>query len=112
METVVTNKKGSGKTAQIPGYRIAGKTGTAQQVVNGSYKDDNQKITSFVGILPVDGKHRYVVFAAIDRPKGGKNALGSTVAAPVVKTVMESLISIEGIPPSDPSQVGKEPKVK
>jgi cell division protein FtsI (penicillin-binding protein 3) len=111
METVVTNKKGSGKTAQIPGYRIAGKTGTAQQVVNGSYKDDNQKITSFVGILPVDGKHRYVVFAAIDRPKGGKNALGSTVAAPVVKTVMESLISIEGIPPSDPSQVGKEPKV-
>jgi cell division protein FtsI (penicillin-binding protein 3) len=110
METVVTNQKGSGKTAQIPGYRIAGKTGTAQQVVNGSYKDDNQKITSFVGILPVDGKHRYVVFAAIDRPKGGKTALGSTVAAPVVKTVMESLISIEGIPPSDPSQVGKEPK--
>lgn len=109
METVVTNKKGSGKTAQIPGYRIAGKTGTAQQVVNGSYKDDNQKITSFVGILPVDAKHRYVVFAAIDRPQGGKNALGSTVAAPVVKTVMESLISIEGIPPSDPSQVGKEP---
>ncbi|MBE9067140.1 penicillin-binding protein 2 [Leptolyngbya cf. ectocarpi LEGE 11479] len=98
MEAVV--ESGSGQPARIANYRLAGKTGTAQKANEyGEY--GNGRLVSFVGILPVENP-RYVVLAVIDEPLG-ENAYGSTVAAPLVKSVVESLVVMAGVPPSDGS---------
>ena len=93
METVV--EKGSGIGARIDGYRIAGKTGTSQKAKNGVYT--NKKVCSFVATLPVNDP-KYVVLVVIDEPSKSF-AYGSTVAVPVAKEIIESLIVIEKIPP-------------
>jgi len=105
METVVD--KGSGTGVKIEGYRIAGKTGTSQKAINGSYT--SKKVCSFVATLPVN-EPKYVVLVVIDEPSR-PYAYGSTVAVPVVKEIIESLIVIEKIPPKtqDQEMIVKKP---
>ena len=93
MESVVDN--GSGKGAKIDGYRIGGKTGTSQKAINGRYT--KKKSCSFVATLPINNP-KYVVLVIVDEPSKAY-AYGSTVAVPVAKEIIESLIVIEKIPP-------------
>ena len=83
LESVVTN--GSGRSAYIEGYRVGGKTGTAQKVENGAYLVGNY-ILSFIGFLPADDPE-IVVYVAINNPKRVVQ-YGGVVAAPVAKSIL------------------------
>ena len=95
LESVVAS--GSGKNAYIENYRVGGKTGTAQKVVNGSYLDGNY-ILSFMGFMPADDPE-IVVYVAIDNPKG-VTQYGGVVSAPIARNVLLSAIDILDIEPS------------
>ena len=87
LESVVS--LGTGRNAYIDGYRVGGKTGTAQKVNNGVYMTGNY-IVSFIGFLPANDP-KVVVYLAIDNPKG-ITQYGGTVSAPIVKNIMEDAI--------------------
>ncbi len=96
LETVVAY--GTGRNAYIEGYRVGGKTGTAQKVKDGHYLTGNY-ILSFIGFLPADNPQA-VVYVAIDNPKG-VTQYGGTIAAPIAKNIMIDIINELKIPTSD-----------
>ena len=90
----VTNEGGTAVTAAIPGYRVAGKTGTAQRAVDGGYSGYT---ASFVGFAPADAPE-LVVSVSVQDPKNGY--YGGAVAGPVFQEVMSFALRTMGIPPT------------
>lgn len=96
MESVVNGERGTGKLAAIPGYRVAGKTGTARIAGKNGYEADRH-IASFVGIAPVSSP-RLIVAVVIHEPTKGGYYAGS-VAAPLFAKVMSAALRILEIEP-------------
>ena len=96
MEGVVTD--GTAKRAQIPGYTIAGKTGTAQKLINGHYSHSDHN-ASFVGFLPSRAPELAIV-VVIDSAKGPNGDHGGTVAAPIFRNIAEAALHYLGIAPT------------
>lgn len=86
-------RDGSGKQAYIAGYKVGGKTGTAQKFENGVLSV-GKNVMSFVGFFPANNP-KYLALAIVDEPNGGR--YGSTVAAPLVKKVFEGIIETKNI---------------
>lgn len=116
--------QGSGKGAHIDGYRVGGKTGTAQKAKDGAYIS-GEYILSFVGIAPMDDP-QLVVYVAIDNPKNTVQ-YGGVVAAPIARSILAEALPYIGVEPREeqiekkylwtdtkyvtvPDFVGKEPK--
>lgn len=98
LESVVEN--GTGGRAKVEGYRVAGKTGTAEKYADGKY------VASFVGFAPADDP-QFVVLVIIDEPSTGIY-YGGQIAAPVFQKVMADILKYKGVKPELPSEEPKE----
>jgi len=97
MEKVV--EEGSGVNAYMEGYRIAGKTGTAQKVGSGGVYLGGEYILSFIGFAPIDDPE-ILLYIAVDGAKKGPQ-WGSQVSAPLFRNIMQDVLSYLEIPPSE-----------
>jgi len=95
LESVV-GPEGTASKAQVPGYRVGGKTGTAEKIVNGRYsRTDN--IGYFVGIAPMS-KPRFIIAVMVDNPRGALRT-GGSVAAPTAADLAANALRAANVPP-------------
>lgn len=101
--------RGTGRKADAPGYRIGGKTGTAQKLIDGHYSK-TINMTSFAGVFPMDDP-RYVIVVMLDEPKATPETYGFTTAgwnvAPVVSRAVSRIAPMLGVAPD----MGREPNM-
>lgn len=93
-------EKGSGRRAEVAGYRVGGKTGTAEKVVNGRYASD-KRFNAFLAAFPMDDP-QYIVLSIVDEPKPEKPGMGATSglnAAPVVANIIRRSGPLLGVKP-------------
>jgi cell division protein FtsI (penicillin-binding protein 3) len=93
-------EKGSGRRAEVPGYYVGGKTGTAEKVVNGRYSN-SKRFNAFLGAFPVNDP-QYMVLVIVDEPEAEKPGMGATSglnAAPVVGNIIRRSASLLGVKP-------------
>ncbi len=93
-------EKGSGRRANVPGYFVGGKTGTAEKVVNGRYSS-SKRFNAFLAAFPLNDP-QYVVLVILDEPKSEKEGIGATAglnAAPTVANIISRSASLLGVKP-------------
>jgi cell division protein FtsI (penicillin-binding protein 3) len=93
LEAVVTVKDATGRSGAVPGFRVAGKTGTGSRVENGKYVPG--EVASFIGMAPAEAP-RYVVAVFVQTPSGG----GGEIAGPAFRKMMEFTLMHYKVPPT------------
>ncbi len=94
---------GTGKAAAVPGYTVAGKTGTAQKAVRGGGYARDRFVASFAGFVP-SRSPRLVMVVVVDEPRGA--ITGGRVAAPIYRAIAEPVLSYLRVPPNE-TEIGR-----
>ncbi|NLA68926.1 MAG: penicillin-binding protein 2, partial [Gammaproteobacteria bacterium] len=98
MMQTVTEPGGTAVQAAIPGYHVAGKTGTARKASGGGYS--RRYVSFFAGVVPVENP-RFAMAVVIDDPDPAKGIYGGQVSAPVFQSVMDGALRLMDVPPDD-----------
>jgi len=107
LKTVVSDE-GTAPLAKMANYAVAGKTGTAQKVVNGNYSNE-RFVISFIGFFPADNP-QVCISIVMDSPKEGGHAFGGALCGPVFREVAERCASYLNIPPDQSLQSVNSPR--